>query len=99
MQDTLLGIPVEAWAVGCLAIAVAYARFYPPAPRSAPRSLLQHIALRWGHSLTWLFLALAALALKYVGAGIAQVLGLLGLVSYLLFMGLLLREKMRYPTG
>jgi hypothetical protein len=101
VQNTLMGIPVELVAAVCIAIAALYAVFWPRPPRSAPapRTLWQALVLRWFHSLTWALLALAALALRYVGFTASQTLGLLGLASYLIFMATLVREKMRYPQG
>ena len=101
MYDTLLGIPVEIIAAICFAIAAAYGSFWPRPPRSAtePRTFWQHLVLRWFHTLTWLCLGLAALAVKFIGMTAAQILGLLGLVSYVTFMAVFLREKLRYPQG
>ena len=101
MANTLLGIPVEILAVICFAIAVAYANFWPRPPRTAtaPRSALQQFVLRWMHAATWGFLGLAALSLKYFSLNLAQLLGLLGLASYLVFMAFFLREKLRFPQG
>ena len=74
MQNTLMGLPVEIWAVICLAVAVIYFNFWPRPPRTAtvPRTAWQQLVLRWFHSLTWLFLAFAALSLKFVGVTAAQ---------------------------
>ena len=99
MDNTLLGIPVEIWAAGCFALAIAYSVFWPRPPRAKQRSLWEHFVLRWLHALTWLWLGLAALSVKYVGATAAQALGVLSLISYIIFMVTLVREKFRYPTG
>jgi hypothetical protein len=101
VHNTLLGLPVEFWAIVSFGIAVAYYNFWPRPPRTAtePRTALQQFVLRWFHSLTWALLGLASLSLKYVGVTTAQVLGLLGLASYLIFMFFFVREKMRYPQG
>jgi hypothetical protein len=101
VDNTLLGLPVEAWAIVCFAVAGAYANFWPRPPRTAtaPRTTWQQLVLRWFHAATWLCLGLAALAVKYVGATAAQILGLLALVGYLTFMVVFVREKMRYPQG
>lgn len=100
-DNTLLGLPVEVWASICFAVAAAYAVFWPRPPRTAtaPRTAWQHLVLRWGHAATWISLGLAALALKYIGVSAAQILGLLGLVGYLTFMTVFVREKLRYPHG
>lgn len=101
MQATLMGIPVEFWAFVCFAIGAAYITFWPRPPRTAtePRTALQHFILRWFHAMTWGFLGLAALSLKFYGGSAAQIFGVLGLVSYLTFMTFFVREKMRYPKG
>jgi hypothetical protein len=99
MDNTLLGLPVEIWALGCFAVAVVYAYLWPRPPRAKQRSPWEHFVLRWLHALTWLWLGLAALSVKYVGPTAAQFLGLLSLASYITFMVTLVREKFRYPTG
>ena len=59
LGNTLFGIPLVFWGMGCLAIAVAYYRIWPqPGPkRSLPRTQWQHIVLRYFHSLVWVLLA------------------------------------------
>ena len=101
MDNTLLGLPVEVWAIVCFAIAGVYVVFWPRPPRTAttPRTLWQQLVLRWLHAVIWLCLGLAALALKYVGITAAQILGLLGLIGYFTFMTVFFREKLRYPQG
>jgi hypothetical protein len=101
VQESLLGLPVELWAMICFAIAAAYTIFWPRPPRTAatPRNAWQHLVLRWFHAATWFCLGLAALALKFTGSNAAQLLGLLGLLGYLIFMAVFVREKMRYPQG
>jgi hypothetical protein len=101
VQESLLGLPVEILAAICFAVAATYTIFWPRPPRTAttPRTAWQHLVLRWFHALTWVCLGLAALSLKYVGVTAAQVLGILGLLGYLIFMATFMREKMRYPQG
>lgn len=99
MENTLLGLPVEVWAVVCFAVAILYTVFWPRPPRAKQRSAWEHFVLRWLHALTWMWLALAALSSKYVGGLAAQTLGLLAFASYIIFMVTLVREKFRYPTG
>ena len=101
MNTTLMGIPVEIVAMICFAVAAAYATFWPRPPRTATeeRTSWQQLVLRWFHPLTWVWLGLAPLALKYINIGAAQFLGLLGLATYLIFMFVFVRERMRYPQG
>lgn len=101
MQNTLMGLPVEFWAILCFGVAVAYTNIWPRPPRTAtePRTPLQQFILRWMHALTWYCLGSASLALKFVGVTAAQALGILGLAAYIIFMTVFIREKLRYPQG
>ena len=101
MQNTLMGLPVEFWTIICFSVAVAFYNFWPRPPRTAtePRTWLQQFVLRWFHSLTWASLGLACLCLKYVSVTAAQVVAVLGLASYIIFMVFFVREKLRYPQG
>jgi len=96
-----MGLPVEIWAILCFGVAVAYTNFWPRPPRTAtePRTAIQQFILRWMHAITWYCLGVASLSLKYIGGSAAQILGLLGLGCYLLFMAVFIREKLRYPQG
>lgn len=101
MNDTLMGLPVEFWAILCFLVGGAYITFWPRPPRSAtaPRTGLEHFVLRWFHAATWFCLGLATLALKFFGVNAAVTLGLIGLAGYITFMVFLIREKRRYPQG
>jgi len=96
-----MGLPVEFWAILCFGIGVTYTNFWPRPPRTAtePRTPLQQFILRWMHAITWYCLGCASLALKYVSGTAGQVLGVLGLVAYFIFMTVFVREKLRYPQG
>ena len=99
MQSTLMGLPVEMWAMLCFVVAGAYTIYWPRPPRTGERTAWQQFVLRWFHALTWAWIGLAALAMKYIGVTVAQTFGVLGLVTYLVFMIVFVREKMRYPQG
>lgn len=99
MDNTLLGLPVEILAAGCFAVAVVFTVLWPPPPKAKIRSRWEHFVLRWLHALTWFWLTLAILSVKYVGGVAAGTLGLLALVSYFVFTVTLMREKFRYPAG
>ena len=101
MQNTLMGLPVEFWTIVCFAIAVAFYNFWPRPPQTAtvPRTWLQQFVLRWFHPLTWALLGLASLSLKYFSATASQVLAVLALASYIIFMVFFVREKLRFPQG
>lgn len=93
MSETLLGVPVEMVAAICIAVAVLYFIYWPKPGPAQIRPLWRAVVLRWFHGLTWVALALAALSLKYLGLAVAQVLGVVGLIAYLLFMAALLTDR------
>lgn len=93
MQETLLGVPVEMVSAICIAVAVLYFIYWPKPGPTQVRAAWRALVLRWFHGLTWVALALAALSLKYVNIGTAQVLGVVGLIAYLLFMAALLTDR------
>lgn len=93
MQDTLLGFPVEMIAAVCIAVAVLYVIYWPkPAPGQL-RAPWRAVVLRWFHALTWIVLALAVLAFKFLGLAAAQTLGVVGVVVYVTFMAALLTDR------
>ena len=97
LGDTLLGIPLLFWGLGCLTVAVAYYRLWPqPSPkRQQPRTPFQHLALRYGHSLVWLLLAvgcfLAGAGFTAIGLGLAS----LSLPVYIGFLVMLVQDRQR----
>lgn len=91
----LLGIPLAAWGVICLVVAVVWA-FAWPANRNVASGSLPYFILRWGHALVWLFLAAAAFIAGFNilgGADTAQFIALLALLAYLVFMATLVATK------
>lgn len=98
MQETILGIPVEMVAAICIAVAVLYTIYWPKPGPGVQRAPWRAFVLRWFHALTWVALALAAPSVKYIGLGVAQVLGVLGLLIYLTFMAALLTDRRRPST-
>lgn len=86
--ETLLGVPLVFWGVLCLAVAGAYYFFWPkPGPkRLTPRTLREHIVLRYFHSLVWVLLAGGAF-LGAAGAGnIGWWVALLAIPVYIIFL-------------
>lgn len=85
------GIPVYFFSILLLLVAILYAIFWPKQIVNAkPRQPWEKFVLRWGHSLSWLFLALALVAWGSRNIPLASLLAILGGVSYLLYVVLLL---------
>lgn len=93
MSNTFFGLPVEVWAAICLGVAAFYTMLWPRPVPGRVRPPLTAFILRWLHALTWVALALAALAVKYAGWTVAQVLALTGLACYIIFIVFLIRER------
>ena len=96
LGNTLLGIPLIFWGLGCGAVAVAYYRIWPqPSPkRSQPRTQWQHIVLRYFHSLVWILLA-AGCFLAGAGYNIGLWVAALALPVYILFLVMLVQDRNR----
>ena len=96
LGNTLLGIPLVFWGIGCLAVAVAYYRIWPQGSpkRSQPRTRWQHIVLRYFHSLVWVLLA-AGCFLAGAGYNIGLWLAALALPVYILFLVMVVQDRNR----
>lgn len=95
MSETLLGVPLVFWGVLCLAIAAAYYFIWPqPGPkRLAPRSVREHVVLRYFHTLVWVLLA-AGCFLAAAGLGeFGRWLALLGIPVYVIFLVYVVRDR------
>uniref|UniRef100_A0A7C1JZF5 Uncharacterized protein n=1 Tax=Caldilinea aerophila TaxID=133453 RepID=A0A7C1JZF5_9CHLR len=93
--EELLGVPLIFWGLLCLAIAIAYYFFWPrPGPkRLTPRTLREHIVLRYFHSLVWVLLALGAF-LGALGAGATgRWMALLAIPVYIIFLVYVVRDR------
>lgn len=101
MDATLFGLPWFVW--GCLSLVVAavYVVVWPR-PRTIggstllARPLWRHIILRWFHALAWVLLAISFFlrpSLAFGGAVTANILMVLALVTYAIFIGTLLVER------
>jgi hypothetical protein len=97
LGNTLFGIPLVFWGVGCLGVAFAYYRLWPqPSPkRTVPRTSSQHIVLRYFHALVWLLLAagcfLAGSYLTTLGLWLAAA----ALPVYIVFLVMLVQDRNR----
>lgn len=97
LGNTLFGIPLLFWGLGCLAVTVAYYQLWPqPSPkRRLPRTAFQHFMLRYGHALVWLLLAGGCFL---AGAGLAPIgltLALAALPVYIVFLVMLVQDRQR----
>jgi hypothetical protein len=95
--NTLFGLPLAFWGIGCLAVAVAYYRIWPvPSPkRTQPRTAWQHFMLRYSHSLVWVLLAAGCFL---SGAGYISVglwLAAAALPLYIVFLVMLVQDRNR----
>ena len=99
MSATFLGLSLAYWAIPCLVLAGMWSFFWP-SYRAQGATLRNYLVLRWGHALTWLLLALA---LFVSGTGLlgggstGGILGILALVTYLLFIYTLLQPNRPRP--
>lgn len=95
MSNSVLGIPLSTWGIVCLGVAVLYFFFWPK-PKAAdqpPRSPRTHFVLRWFHSIVWLLLGAACFLWAGGSSTLANVLALLALALYLVFVVTLLGER------
>jgi hypothetical protein len=84
------GVPVYFFSLLLLIIAIFYAIVWPKQIVNAkPRQPLERFILRWGHSISWLFLAVALIAWGLRNIPIAALLAILGGLSYLIYVVLL----------
>jgi hypothetical protein len=95
MDAHFLGVPFVFWGALCLAVAAAFAIFWPSAKAVGNISTVRYLLLRWGHAAVWGLLALASFSRGLAGppgALVAQIAALLALVIYFAFLGALLRN-------
>jgi hypothetical protein len=96
LGNTLLGIPLVFWGIGCLTVAVAYYRIWPqPSPkRTQGRTQWQHIVLRYFHALVWVLLA-AGCFLAGSGYNIGLWVAALALPVYIYFLVMVVQDRNR----
>ena len=96
MNTPFLGVPWFVWGLLCLAVAVIFTVIWPRGKRPGKASALQSLILRWFHALVWVLLAVSFFLRSgkvLGGSATANVLALLALGVYLIFMGTLLRSS------
>lgn len=93
MSLKFLGLPLFVWGGLCLVVALAFTVFWPSSKVGADTSALRYLVLRWFHALVWLLLALSCFirgAGVSGGAGAANLVALVALPVYLVFVAVLL---------
>ncbi len=97
-MNTLWGVPYFGWLAACLLIAVAYWVFVPKEVYSPNAYFLERIVVKYAHSLVWLLLGLACIIANYQRQEVAKLIALAALVTYLVFIGTLLKVKAKDKT-
>lgn len=97
MNNTLFGIPLAFWGIGCLAIAVVYYQIWPmPNPkRIRPRSTWQHLVLRYAHSLVWILLAAGCFLAGGGYGALGLALAFAALPAYAIFLVVVVQDRQR----
>lgn len=91
------GIPVYFLSLLALLVAVIYAFVWPKELLKKPGlQPYEKFILRWGHSLSWVFLALAGFSWGSHNLGFATIFAILGGLAYLLFMVIMAGGSSRY---
>jgi hypothetical protein len=95
--ETLFGIPLAFWGIGCLAVAMAYYRIWPmPSPkRSQARTSWQHFVMRYGHALVWVLLAGGCFLAGWGQTAIGLALAAAALPVYIVFLVMLVQDRQR----
>ncbi len=91
MTSPLFGMPWPVLGGLCLVVAAIYTVVWPRPrdPTARARPAWRHLVLRWCHALVWLLLALSCFvrpARSLGGSATANVLELLALVAYVIFL-------------
>lgn len=95
MSETLLGVPLVFWGAISLAIGAAYYYVWPKPDlrRVSPRTVREHVVLRYFHSLVWVLIA-AGCFLGAAGLGdIGRWVALLGIPVYVIFLVYVVRDR------
>jgi hypothetical protein len=96
MNTLFLGVSWLVWGLLCFAVAVIFIVIWPRGKRPGKASALQSLILRWFHALVWVLLAVSFFlrgGMILGGPSTANVLALLALVVYLIFIGTVLRSS------
>jgi hypothetical protein len=89
MNSPFLGVPWFVWGMLCLVVALIFTLVWPRGKRPGKARALQSLILRWFHALVWVLLAVSFSlrgGMILDGSGTANVLALLALVVYLIFI-------------
>lgn len=92
MTPTLLGTPLAMWSIACFLLAMVWIFIWPY--KVAPKRGMARLILRWGHTLVWILMGMAALVGGSQGFGgleTAHFLVLASVATYALFVITLLR--------
>jgi hypothetical protein len=97
LGETLFGIPLVFWGLGCLAVAVTYYRLWPqPSPkRTLARTQWQHVVLRYFHALVWVLLAAGCFLAGTGYTNIGLWLAAAALPVYIIFLVMLIKDRNR----
>ena len=90
MIKGILNIPYFVWSVLALLLAIVWVYVWPHQAVTVPSAGFRNFVVRWGHSLTWLLLAISFF-LRGIGPelnGGSSFFALAGGVTYLLFMAM-----------
>ncbi|HKJ32580.1 MAG TPA: hypothetical protein VKA34_12170 [Balneolales bacterium] len=94
MNHPFLDIPWTFWGALCVIIGMVYTLLWPRAVKGVQRSRLQHLVIRWFHSIVWYLLAAACfIRTNPENNTLSNKLALLGLLFYLIFIGTLIYER------
>jgi hypothetical protein len=96
MDTVFLGVPWFVWGFLCRAVAIIFTVIWPRGKHPGKARALQYLILRWFHALVWVLLAVSFFLRDgkvLGGSATANVLALLALLVYLIFMGTLLRSS------
>lgn len=96
-EQMFMGVDYSYWTLLCLVVAVFYYFLWPRPSVHNTRTPWQHRILRYFHALVWIFLAAASLVrdlyLSDTAIFISDILLLLALITYLIFLYTFLQEK------
>ncbi len=104
MTSPLFGMPWPVLGGLCLAVAAVYTVVWPRPqdPTARARPAWRHLVLRWCHALVWLLLALSCfvrLARSLGGPATANILALLALVGYVIFLATVVVDRAARRPG
>ncbi len=104
MASPLFGMPWPVLGGLCLVVAAVYTVVWPRPrdPTARARPTWRHLILRWGHALVWFLLALSCFvrpAPSLGGPATGNVLALLALVAYVIFLATVVVDRAARRPG